>query len=205
MEIGFKQYRDETIEKWNTKVQMSSGELAQKKFKVINQSVVDQIKTSMANPEKLIKRTQLNRSGIKVIGKVLKQKITPLDSEETSNNKHLDDFDSEIFDDGDYYQQLLKELIESRMSDTSDPVLLGLRYAQLKQLQKKKAKKNIDTRASKGRKVRYQVHEKIQNFMTPEPRGTWHDEMKNELFTSLFGKKDQRTDLFKINGGFKLF
>jgi protein AATF/BFR2 len=91
------------------------------------------------------------------------------------------------------------------MTDTSDPVLLSLRHAQLKQLQKRKSKKNIDTRASKGRKIRYQVQEKIQNFMAPEPRGTWHEEMKEELFSSLLGRKLVKSDSLLIKDGFKLF
>lgn len=35
----------------------------------------------------------------------------------------------------------------------------------------KKVKKVVDTRASKGRKIRYHVHEKIQNFMIPIEAG----------------------------------
>lgn len=37
---------------------------------------------------------------------------------------------------------------------------------------------------------RYEVHEKLQNFMVPvTPRGnTWHDEQIDELFASLMGK-----------------
>lgn len=68
---------------------------------------------------------------------------------------HLADHDAEIFDDNDFYQQLLKELIESRMVDTDDPIALGMRWAALKQ--NKQKKKTVDTRASKGRRLRY-VH-----------------------------------------------
>jgi protein AATF/BFR2 len=40
-----------------------------------------------------------------------------------------------------------------------------------------KGTKNFkDTKASKGRKVRYHEHEKIQNFMAPMEAGSWHDE-----------------------------
>lgn len=47
----------------------------------------------------------------------------------------------------------------------------------------------MDTKASKGRKLRYEVHEKLQNFMVPvTPRGAWHDEQIDELFSSLMGK-----------------
>ena len=33
----FASFRDSTIEKWSNKIQMSSGALSQKKFKVVNQ------------------------------------------------------------------------------------------------------------------------------------------------------------------------
>lgn len=51
-----------------------------------------------------------------------------------------------------------------------------------------KIKKKVDTKASKGRKLRYTVHEKIQNFMAPIPGEIWHEEQTDELFASLFGK-----------------
>jgi len=50
-------------------------------------------------------------------------------------------------------------------------------------------KKVVETKASKGRKLRYEIHEKLQNFMVPVPvRGTWHDEQIDELFASFMGK-----------------
>ena len=38
---------------------------------------------------------------------------------------HLKDYDTEIFDDSDFYHQLLRELIEKKTSDISDPVALS--------------------------------------------------------------------------------
>jgi len=36
---------------------------------------------------------------------------------------------------------------------------------------------------------RYEVHEKIQNFMVPiTTQGSWHEEQIDELFASLLGK-----------------
>ena len=72
----------------------------------------------------------------------------------------------------------------------------------------KKTKKVVDTRASKGRKIRcvsspllslvffpltnsrhrYHVHEKAQNFMIPIDAGGWHEEQTDELFSSLLGR-----------------
>lgn len=41
---------------------------------------------------------------------------------------------------------------------------------------------------------RYHVHEKLQSFMAPIPAGTWHEEMVDELFSSLLGKKSSLDD-----------
>ncbi|CAG8611561.1 13062_t:CDS:10 [Gigaspora margarita] len=156
----FLPYRTQTIEKWSNKVQITSGIPLNKKFKAINQSVNDQITHILYDREQ---------------------------SDAKTYDEHLSNYDTEIFDDTDFYQQLLRELIENRTIDTDDPVALGLRWATLRQTKQKK--KNVDTKASKGRRLRYQVHEKLQNFMVPIPSGTWHDDMIDELYSSLLGKK----------------
>ncbi|RUS29069.1 apoptosis-antagonizing transcription factor, partial [Jimgerdemannia flammicorona] len=92
---------------------------------------------------------------------------------------YLTHHDPEIFDDTDFYDQLLCELIESHM-------------AALKQ--SKQQKKIVDMKASKGRRLRYHVHEKLQNFMAPVPTGTWHEEMMDELYVSLLGKSGHSMD-----------
>lgn len=56
-----------------------------------------------------------------------------------------------------------------------------------------KQKKVVDTKASKGRKLRYEVHEKLQNFMVPIPAQVmfgavaWGEQQTDELFASLLG------------------
>ncbi len=82
-------------------------------------------------------------------------------------------------------------LISLEISHTiaDDPILLGLKRAALKQQQKSKKRKGVDPRASKGRKLKFHVQEKIQNYMAPEPRGTWHSEMSEELFAALLGQQ----------------
>lgn len=52
-----------------------------------------------------------------------------------------------------------------------------------------KVKKPVDTKASKGRKMRYTVQEKLQNFMAPDDVGSWGERQRAELFGSLFGRK----------------
>lgn len=49
-------------------------------------------------------------------------------------------------------------------------------------------KKKVDTRATKGRKIRYSVHNKLVSFMAPVPYSTWDDKVEQDLFRSLFGQ-----------------
>ena len=90
------------------------------------------------------------------------------------------------YNDDAFYQSLLRDLIASRAHSVSSelqPVL------PTKLHESGSSKKSVDTRASKGRKIRYTVHEKLQNFMAPEDRTTWTDSARREFFGSLFGQR----------------
>ena len=91
------------------------------------------------------------------------------------------------FSDTPFYQSLLTTLIASRTNAASLPSSLPSSLPT--RSQNPKVKKNVDTKASKGRKIRYTVHEKLQNFMAPEDRSTWTDEGRREFFGSLFGQR----------------
>ncbi|CAO3652940.1 unnamed protein product [Cunninghamella blakesleeana] len=199
----FLPYRNSTLEKWSNKVQAASSARLNKKFKAFDQNVLTQIDNIMQDKEGLIKRTRLQRAEYKILGKekeVEKEESTTTITDDNNNNnnnktnRYLDTYDEEIFDDNDFYQQQLRELIESRMVDTEDPIASGLRWAANKKQEIKKKKKDIDTRASKGRKLRFNVHEKIQNFMAPVPSGSWHESMIDELYSSLLGQRKSMMD-----------
>lgn len=111
--------------------------------------------------------------------------------------------DPETFDDSEFYSFLLKEFIES--SGNTDASLYsvgwlggyGVAWARLVTIRGKalnrhlsrrqvpKKRKVVDHRASKGRKLRYHVHQKLVNFMAPveveEPA------FADQLFSNLFG------------------
>ncbi len=55
--------------------------------------------------------------------------------------------------------------------------------------QGKKKRKQVDRRASKGRKLRYHVQEKLVNFMAPVEHAG-HG-IATQLFSSLFGGSKQ--------------
>ncbi|KAJ3003086.1 hypothetical protein HKX48_001954, partial [Thoreauomyces humboldtii] len=190
LDEAFRPFRSQTINKWNAKVQVAQGIPLQKKFKAVNQSTVAQIESVLLDRSRLVKRAQLRRSDDPPIGYPKKTEAeVQEDDGKGTGDAHLAAYDVEVFDDGDYYQQLLKELIESRMTDSDDAVLNSLKWAHFKSLkQTTRKKKKVDTRASKGRKVRFHVHDKLLNYMAPEPRGSWHDDMVDELFAGLLGQ-----------------
>jgi protein AATF/BFR2 len=75
------------------------------------------------------------------------------------------------------YRGLLREVIESR---GGGDVMAHRR--------EKKKKREAERGGSKGRKLRYTVHDKAVNFVVPIPlEGGWHEEQVDELFCSLFG------------------
>lgn len=50
-------------------------------------------------------------------------------------------------------------------------------------------KRKIDTRCTKGRKIKFDVHPKLVNFMAPVTNYQLTDTAINELYNSIFGIK----------------
>ena len=116
------------------------------------------------------------------------------------------EYDKEIFNDNDFYNFLLKEFLlnnEKEIDDTNyvekkdenglveGRYDLTMRYILNKNT---KIKKKVDTKASKNRKIRYDKHEEIINFMVPavnikEISG------RNIIINSLFGTKKLNINL----------
>lgn len=176
-------YRNNILEKWSRKIQSSSGNsaLQNSKFRTLNQTAAVQVNGVLADMDRLVKRTRTNRSDYKILGE---------DAGDNDNNVDVQE-NPHIFDDTDFYRLQLKDLVDRRMADSSTAGdVNGMKWA----VSKAKSKKNIDTKASKGRKLRYHVQEKVQGFDAPRPHSyPWSDEKTDELFSSLFGGK------FKIN------
>lgn len=106
------------------------------------------------------------------------------------------------YDDSPFYQTLLRDLITSRSSlnpTIPNPSDLFPTNNRLHPPGSAHKRGQIDTKASKGRKVRYTVNEKLQNFMAAEGFGGsgrgggglvgsgWSEEARNEFFASLLG------------------
>jgi protein AATF/BFR2 len=56
----------------------------------------------------------------------------------------------------------------------------------LRALAAKHKRAHIDQKASKARKVRYEIYKRLVNYMPPVDTQTWSEPAKDELFKSLF-------------------
>ncbi|KAF8380551.1 hypothetical protein HHK36_028039 [Tetracentron sinense] len=183
-------FRDNSVDKWQRKTQVATGAAAIKgKLHAFNQNISEQVAAFMRDPSRMIKRMQLRGSTVGIFGSVPdvvadnKEEVPDVADDNKEEDAHTDG-DPELLDDSEFYQQLLKEFFE-----TFDPASSETAFYSLKRLQTKK-RKIVDRRASKSRKIRYHVHEKMVNFMAPQPREI--PPMAPKLFENLFGLKSQK-------------
>jgi protein AATF/BFR2 len=166
-------HRKAVLERWSNKTKATSVTNNKARLNASAQQTLTEVLDSQLTSSHLVTRTQTPRS------------CAPLQSAHKGAQP-----DSAIYDDADFYGLLLKELLEQRSADvnangTSEFVV----QAPWQVAREAKTKKVVDTKASKGRRLRYTVQEKLQNFMAPEERGEWGERQRDELFGSLFGKR----------------
>lgn len=134
-------------------------------FQVVDQSFWTQIENTVQHNKILDQQVQINE-----------------DSDRTKIS----------FDDSKIYQHMLQEYITlSTERSSNNATSIAEHRLKLASTNKKKNKDDVDRRASKGRKIRYVVHEKLQNFTFPlqrEVSGKNHVIMDEDvLFKSMMG------------------
>ncbi|KAK4579807.1 rRNA-processing protein bfr2 [Recurvomyces mirabilis] len=163
--------RNATLQKWSTKTSEGQASSTSKLTNAAPQTtVLDVIQQHTADMPRLVARAQTPRS------------CAPIQAASKSTS-----IDKSIYDDADFYGLLLKELLEQKSADSATATS-NIDFS-FQMRREAKTKKNVDTKASKGRKLRFTVHEKLQNFMAPEDRRGWGDRQADELFGSLFGRR----------------
>ncbi|KAJ6150608.1 Apoptosis-antagonizing transcription factor C-terminal [Penicillium samsonianum] len=198
-------HRRSILDKWSSKVRGTSASLPNARGKLLGSTSGRQ----------------------QTITAVLDAQVATEIGERSSKRSRTSDQQEPLYDDGAFYQSLLRDLVEQRMS-SADSMTSG--FDNLHQLPSRlpihpitgmrndKVKRDIDTRASKGRKMKYNVHEKLQNFMAPDDRGSWSTRARDEFFASLLGKtasgllgegdegaSDEEEDVDREEGGLRLF
>ncbi|KGG52602.1 hypothetical protein DI09_153p30 [Mitosporidium daphniae] len=82
--------------------------------------------------------------------------------------------------DSKFYQQLLKDIIDAKLSSSKNANAAKRSIGRLDQERKPVHK------ASKGRLLSYETHSKLENFMAPRPfHSEWTEEKMSQLFNSL--------------------
>ncbi|KAK1836657.1 apoptosis-antagonizing transcription factor [Podospora conica] len=164
-------HRRKVLDKWSNKVRDSSAAVSTRRL-VDNkfQTLLSVLDDQMMNKDKLVSKVRVPRS------------CAPAQAAKKVAE------DQDIYDDADFYQLLLKELVDQRSVDTEagGQGVATVRWAALKEA---KTRKQVDRKASKGRKLRFTVHEKLQNFMAPEDRRSWEEHAVDRFFGTLFGQK----------------
>lgn len=214
-----KDYRSAVLNKWSTKVSSASGNSAlnSMKFKAINQPTDIQVDNQLADMKRLVKRTCLSRRNIVPLrfqedfknGKLLHFQDAiienstegPVEDDENldipknydprrKDNNSIDTAENPyIFDDEDFYRVLLNDMVDKKILHAKNSQGTGANIA-ITSRSNNKLKKNVDTKASKGRKLNYSVQDSIANYEAPMNSGyKWSDEQIDEFFAGLLGQK----------------
>lgn len=152
------QINEKVINIWYRKSLVNSFRTNNKIIKVLNDDYSQHILRNITNNYSSLRKNTRKTNNEKLLGR-------------KRENEEDFDFDEEIYNDIDFYNFLLKEFLLSNEKELDKQYSNDNRYdLTMKYLMNKasKLKKNVDTRASKNRKIRYDKHEKIINFMVPQ-------------------------------------
>jgi protein AATF/BFR2 len=191
-------FREDRLDKWSRKVQSVTVAAPASRLGAKPKTLISALQDQLANPDdRLVKRTRVPRSCAPVQAS---KKVTE---------------SGDIYDDADFYQLLLKELVDQRTVESAAEQSNAVASVMLTANKEAKSRKVVDRKASKGRKMRFTVHEKLQNFMASEDRRTWEQGAIDRFFGTLFGQKmelneeesedDEMETLYKQDEGLRLF
>ena len=180
---AYASYRDSTADRWYRKSSVSVGKMAgsaSQNLKAFNQSISQQVMSTMRAPGRLIEKSRPpKRAAPARLGEA---KVADGDNEPSTlvSVDESDDAEArehELYDDVDFYEQLLKEFLEG--GNEASAAGGGVSRAV-------KVRKNVDRKASKGRKLRYHVQEPLVNFMQADDLEipSWAERIFGQLFAS---------------------
>ena len=185
---SYMSYISNEVDRWQRKTMLTSGN--KHALKSLTQTVSSQVRALMQDPSLVSRRTHVTRNSNHRVLCSFKRKersgegegegqqhAERFHEEEEEANFLQEEYDFETYDDAEFYQQLLKEFLESQSLTAGD-------IARSKHGTKRR--KVVDRKASKGRKIRYHVHEKLVNFMVPANFD--RPEFAETLFGSLFNE-----------------
>lgn len=166
---------------WYRKSLVNTYKSNTKILKILNNDFCEHIKSNLNSNYETIRQATKKKANDRLLGRKI-------------------EFDDETYNDQDFYNHLLKEYIASHeemneMEHTDDKRYdLTMKYLMNKT---EKQKKNVDTKASKNRKLRYDKYEKLINFTVPMHNSSANPG-RDELIRSIFG---MNLNVKRINAG----
>jgi protein AATF/BFR2 len=90
--------------------------------------------------------------------------------------------------DNQCFLAILRNLINSKVKRGSenDADELNRHWLKLQRNERKSKKANVDTKASKGRKIRYNINQKLVGFLPKADQAKWTHQQRNQLFRGVF-------------------
>lgn len=134
----------QTLNKWSSKIQA----VAPSVLLPSNRNAFSRTNQHVKSATQLIDETIADHSKVLARTKIFRGKGSRLGISATNEDETREKEDPEVFDDTDFYHQLLRDVIDARGNGT------GGNDDWIAVQKEKKAKKKVDTKASKGRKLR---------------------------------------------------
>lgn len=185
-----KKQRNSTLDLWATKTRHQNTIVPQRRLTTTAQpeSTLSQVLAEqLGGISRLVSKTETPRSCAPIQAKMAQLKSQPSTPGIT---------DLPLYDDAPFYTTLLQQLISQRSITDSSLTSLSASFPvhPWQAAREAKTRKNVDTKASKGRRLKYTVHEKLQDSMGREDRNGWSDRQCDELFAGILGRRVELGD-----------
>lgn len=151
---------------------------------VLHASLTQQVEGVMSDPARVARQAHPSEyaQGLRA-PLCMAQAASGLNAPESERAEATQAWREAIYDDGTFYQALLKDFVAAAATPAAGAkaggetqqggmaLTAGRGDTDVTQLKAgyKRVVRDVDRRASKGRKVRYKVHPKLTGFMAPEP------------------------------------
>jgi protein AATF/BFR2 len=198
-------FRDAALDRWHRKAALLSGGggVAGGKasaaaggvgLRALGQPPSAQVAAAMVDVARMVERACLtvDATPVRVGADVLPTRVCGAGEEESEDDgagaAHPASTlarDPDTFDDGEFYAQLLKEYVEAAGVGPGAALMNG-RGGGGAATSPHRRRKAVDRRASKGRKLRFDVHDKLVGFMAADDRGGTPP-LARQLVGALFG------------------
>jgi hypothetical protein len=163
---------EEVLNRRHRDLQLHSGLTAKSQFKVMDSSFWQQVEATVSH--EMMTLSTSTSAHMDIINN-------------NNNNNNV------VYDDAKLYQHMLQDFL---VLAGKAPVDSTKRFIQQRTSSNNRAKKEMDRRATKGRKIRYMVIPKLVHFTFPKERmqsNTNHGMDEEEWFKSLFGGAARNT------------